>query len=45
MHYSNYWENQTKDENQLPFGDMVSPDSTPQNDIQVIINGHRYKLS
>lgn len=32
-------------DNNVPFGDMVDPDSTPQNDIQVIINGHRYKLS
>ena len=30
---------------QVPFGDMVHPDSTPQNDVQVIINGHRYNLS
>jgi len=30
---------------QVPFGDMVNPDSTPQNDVQVIINGHRYNLS
>ena len=42
-----YSDNYYKDEesDQLPFGDMVHPDSTPQNDIQVIINGHRYKLS
>jgi len=32
-------------DNNVPFGDMVDPDSTPQDDIQVIINGHRYKLS
>jgi hypothetical protein len=32
-------------DNNVPFGDMVHPDSTPQDDIQVIINGHRYKLS
>ena len=44
MHHSSYWENQTKDD-QLPFGDMVHPDSTPQNDVQVIINGHRYNLT
>ena len=37
-------ENYNKNE-QLPFGDMVHPDSTPQNDVQVIINGHRYNLS
>ena len=29
----------------LPFGDIVHPDSTPIDDIQVIINGHRYNLS
>jgi len=29
----------------LPWGDFVSPDSTPVDDIQVIINGHRYNLS
>ena len=29
----------------LPFGDIVHPDSTPINDIKVIINGHRYNLS
>ena len=29
----------------LPFGDIVNPDSTPIDDIQVIINGHRYNLS
>ena len=29
----------------LPWGDSVHPDSTPENDIQVIINGHRYNLS
>ena len=29
----------------LPWGDSVNPDSTPENDIQVIINGHRYNLS
>ena len=29
----------------LPWGDSVPPDSTPENDIQVIINGHRYNLS
>ena len=32
-------------DNNVPFGDMVHPDFTPQDDIQVIINGHRYKLS
>jgi hypothetical protein len=37
-------ENYNRNE-QLPFGDMVHPDSTPQNDVQVIINGHRYNLS
>ena len=29
----------------LPFGDIVHPDSTPIDDIKVIINGHRYNLS
>ena len=29
----------------LPFGDIVHPDSSPVNDIQLIINGHRYNLS
>ena len=29
----------------LPWGDSVNPDSTPENDIQVIINGHRYNLT
>ena len=37
-------ENYNRNE-QLPFGDMVHPDSTPQDDVQVIINGHRYNLS
>ena len=31
--------------NRLPFGDIVHPDSTPADDIQVIVNGHRYNLS
>ena len=31
--------------NRLPFGDIVHPDSSPVDDIQVIINGHRYNLS
>ena len=31
--------------NRLPFGDIVHPDSTPIDDIQVIVNGHRYNLS
>ena len=31
--------------NRLPFGDIVHPDSSPSDDIQVIINGHRYNLS
>ena len=43
MYRSEYWKNEKS--NQLPFGDMVNPDSTPQNDVQVIINGHRYNLS
>ena len=29
----------------LPFSDIVDPESTPENDIQIIINGHRYNLS
>ena len=29
----------------LPFGDIVHPESTPVDDIKVIINGHRYNLS
>ena len=29
----------------LQWGDSVHPESTPENDIQVIINGHRYNLS
>ena len=29
----------------LPFHDLVDPESTPVDDIQVIINGHRYNLS
>jgi hypothetical protein len=45
--YSRDSENYYKDYdgNQLPFGDMVHPDSTPQDDVQVIINGHRYNLT
>ena len=31
--------------NRLPFGDIVHPDSTPVDDIKVIINGQRYNLS
>jgi len=31
--------------NRLPFGDIVHPDSSPADDIKVIINGHRYNLS
>ena len=29
----------------LPWRDSVHPDSTPEDDIQLIINGHRYNLS
>ena len=29
----------------LPWGDSVHPDSTPIDDIKVIINGYRYNLS
>jgi hypothetical protein len=28
----------------LPWCDFVNPESTPVDDIQVIINGHRYNL-
>ena len=38
-------EDKARYDEQVPFGDMVNPDSTPQNDVQVIINGHRYNLS
>ena len=31
--------------NRLPFSDIVHPESSPIDDIQVIINGHRYNLS
>ena len=31
--------------NRQPFGDIVNPDSSPIDDIKVIINGHRYNLS
>ena len=31
--------------NRLPFGDIVHPDSSPVDDIKVIINGHRYNLT
>jgi len=31
--------------NRLPFGDIVHPESSPVDDIKVIINGHRYNLS
>ena len=41
-YHASYHKNQ---DNQLPFGDMVHPDSTPQDDVQVIINGHRYNLT
>jgi len=34
-----------KPSNRLPFGDIVHPDSSPTDDVQVIINGHRYNLS
>ncbi len=43
-----------KPSNRLPFGDTVNPDSmnripwntvSQEDDIQVIINGHRYNLS
>ncbi len=41
----NDWHKMNTADDQLPFGDMVNPDSTPQDDVQVIINGHRYNLS
>jgi hypothetical protein len=46
MHHSSYWENQTKDD-QLPFVDNAVNKILEDNidDIQVIINGHRYNLS
>tara|TARA_A100001515_G_scaffold78711_1_gene62530 strand:- start:273 stop:794 length:522 start_codon:yes stop_codon:yes gene_type:complete len=31
--------------NRLPFHDIVHPESSPVDDIKVIINGHRYNLS
>ena len=31
--------------NRLPFHDLVDPESTPVDDIKVIINGQRYNLS
>jgi len=34
-----------KPSNRLPFSDIVHPDSSPTEDVQVIINGHRYNLS
>ena len=34
-----------KPSNRQPFGDIVHPDSSPIDDIKVIINGHRYNLS
>lgn len=34
-----------KPSNRQPFGDIVHPDSSPVDDIKVIINGHRYNLS
>jgi len=56
MHYSHYWENQRKDD-QLPFVDnavnRILKDSIDEDDkffsstddVQVIINGHRYNLT
>ena len=32
-------------EDKLPWAEMIGPDSTPIDDVQVIINGHRYNLS
>ena len=34
-----------KPSNRQPFSDIVHPDSSPVDDIKVIINGHRYNLS
>ena len=34
-----------KPSNRQLFGDIVHPDSSPVDDIKVIINGHRYNLS
>ena len=34
-----------KPSNRLPFHDLVDPESTPVDDIKVIINGQRYNLS
>ena len=34
-----------KPSNRLPFHDLVDPESTPVDDVKVIINGHRYNLS
>ena len=30
--------------NRKPFHDLVDPESTPVNDIKVIVNGHRYNI-
>ena len=46
MHHSHYWENQRKDD-QLPFVDNAVNRILEDNidDVQVIINGHRYNLT
>ena len=40
-----YVRDNNKPSNNSPWGDSVHPDSTPIDDIKVIINGHRYNLS
>ena len=40
-----YVRDNNKPSNNSPWGDSVHPDSTPVDDIKVIINGHRYNLS
>ena len=46
--HGEWWKSQRKDD-QLPFTDLVSEDTkhgiSPNHEIQVIINGHRYNLS
>ena len=41
--YLRDYNNQPK--NRLPFHDIVHPESSPVDDIKVIINGHKYNLS
>jgi hypothetical protein len=46
--HGEWWRNQ-RNEQDLPFTDLVSEDTkhgvSPNHDVQVIINGHRYNLS